>query len=85
MSGKKPRKPPAKAKPCPKCGSLDVVPILYGEPMPEAMDDAEKGLIALGGCCVSNDDPQKHCNACGEDFDRPRARTRRASAEMPPR
>jgi hypothetical protein len=60
-----------KKKVCPKCGSLDVVPIEYGYPGPEMMDAAEKGLIELGGCCVGGDDPRKHCKACGEDFDRP--------------
>ena len=84
MSRKKLRRV-VKTKPCPKCGSRDVVPILYGYPMPEAMDAAENGLIALGGCCVGEDDPRKHCNACGEDFDRPRLRARRGSAEKPPR
>ena len=63
-----------KKKPCPKCGSLDVVPILYGYPMPETMEAAERGEIELGGCCVSGDDPRKHCKACGEQFDRPRLR-----------
>jgi hypothetical protein len=67
-----------KTKPCPKCGSLDVVPILYGYPMEEAMEAAKRGEIALGGCCVSDDDPRKHCKACGEDFDRPPLRRARA-------
>jgi len=58
-------------KACPKCGSEDVLPILYGYPGPEMMAAAAKGLIALGGCCVSDDDPRKHCKACGEEFDRP--------------
>lgn len=66
-----------KPQPCPKCGSLDVVPILYGYPMPEAMAAAEKGLISLGGCCVTDRDPRKRCKACGEVFDRPRARAPR--------
>ena len=60
-----------KKKPCPKCGSLDVVPIEYGYPGPEMMDAAAKGLIELGGCCVWDDDPRKLCKACGEEFDRP--------------
>jgi hypothetical protein len=72
MKTKEKRKPAVKTKPCPKCGSLDVVPILYGYPMPEAMDAADKGLIELGGCCVTGEDPRKHCNACGERFDFPR-------------
>ena len=84
MKIKKPLKPAVKTKPCPKCGSLDVVPILYGYPMPETMAKANRGLIALGGCCVSESDPRKHCNACGEAFDWPRVR-RGARDEEPPR
>lgn len=63
-----------RGKSCPKCGSLDVVPIEYGYPGPEMMDAAEKGLIELGGCCVTADGPRKQCKACGEQFDRPRVR-----------
>jgi hypothetical protein len=68
-----------KKKPCcPKCGSLDVVAIMYGYPMPETMAAAEKGLIELGGCCVNERDPRKHCKACGVDFDpRPSRAARR--------
>jgi hypothetical protein len=68
----KPRaKKPKKKSPegCPKCGSLDIVPILYGLPGPEMMDSAEKGRIELGGCCVTDNDPQKRCKACGTEFD----------------
>jgi hypothetical protein len=76
----------AKEKPCPKCGSLDVVPIAYGYPGPEMMDAAEKGLIELGGCCVTDDDPRKQCRACGEQFDRPPVRgAGRATRRQPPR
>jgi len=71
--------PKKQTKPCPKCGSLDVVPIEYGYPGPEMMDAAEKGLIELGGCCVGERDPRKHCKACGEQFDWPRGRADLAS------
>lgn len=67
--------------PCPKCGSLDVIPIEYGYPGPEMMDAAEKGLIELGGCCVGERDPRKHCKTCGEDFDRPPLRRDRTPVE----
>lgn len=63
-----------KPQPCPKCGSLDVVPILYGYPMPEAMAAAEKGAIELGGCLVGERDPRKKCKACNARFDFPPAR-----------
>ena len=77
MKKAKKRKTAVRARPCPSCGSLEVVAIYYGEPTREAMQEAEKGLIALGGCCVFEDDPRKHCNACGEDFDRPSPRRTR--------
>jgi hypothetical protein len=64
-------------RPCPRCGSLDVVPILYGYPMPEAMKAANEGKIELGGCCVGGRDPRKHCKACGEQFDFPLVRRAR--------
>jgi hypothetical protein len=41
------------------------------------MDAAEKGKIELGGCCVTDRDPQKQCKACGEQFDLPPTRTAR--------
>jgi hypothetical protein len=66
MTKKLQRKGP---EPCPQCGSLDIVPIMYGLPGPEAMEAAEQGKIALGGCCVSDHDPQKQCKACGAQFD----------------
>lgn len=66
-----------RGKACPRCGSRGVVPIGYGYPEADMMDAAEKGSIALGGCCVTGDDPRSHCKACGEDFDRPQARTSR--------
>lgn len=66
-----PRMVRRRAKPCPKCGSPDVVAILYGYPTPEAMAEAVKGTIELGGCCVEGDDPRKLCKGCGEEFDRP--------------
>lgn len=56
-------------QPCPKCGSLEVVPIVYGLPSPEGMEEETKGKIFLGGCLVGDRDPQKHCKACGTEFD----------------
>lgn len=72
-------------EPCPKCGSLDIVPIFYGLPGgPEVMEAAKEGKIALGGCCVTDHDPQKQCKACGVEFDfRPRQIERRARHKKP--
>jgi hypothetical protein len=57
-----------KPRKCPACGSADVVPILYGMPTAEGFKDAEAGLIALGGCCISNDDPSWACRTCNTDI-----------------
>jgi DNA-directed RNA polymerase subunit RPC12/RpoP len=50
---------------CPKCGSTEVVRIVYGLPGPELLEEAKRGQIALGGCCVTGNDPQWHCHECG--------------------
>ena len=71
MPKKRPKRSPA---PCPRCGGLDVVRIVYGLPMQELVDLANQGKVALGGCIVTGNDPQKHCNACGFEFDLPDGR-----------
>lgn len=45
---------------CPRCGSLDTVPIVYGYPMAEAEAEARAGKIALGGCIVMPDQPTRY-------------------------
>jgi len=50
---------------CPHCGSDKTATILYGMPAPDGMDRAERGEIVLGGCVVSDDDPQLACRDCG--------------------
>ncbi len=50
---------------CPQCHAEAVVPIVYGLPGPELMEDAEAGRVALGGCMVSPDNPRWSCQACG--------------------
>ena len=55
----------AKQKPkCPQCGSTEVVPIVVGYPSLEMFESAERGEVALGGCCVEIDDPEWHCKDC---------------------
>lgn len=53
---------------CPRCGSADTIPIAYGFPGPEMMEEAERGEIALGGCCIEEYQPEWHCRACRNDF-----------------
>lgn len=53
---------------CPKCGSQDVILIVYGYPTVEAGEAAERGELALGGCCVGDNDPDRTCKACGHNW-----------------
>jgi len=34
------------------------VPIVYGLPSPEMMEEAERGEARLGGCFITGDDPE---------------------------
>ncbi|MDD2229543.1 MAG: hypothetical protein PHY48_09040 [Candidatus Cloacimonetes bacterium] len=53
---------------CPRCSSKDVLPIEYGYPGIEMMEDSENGKIVLGGCCVSDNDPTRECQKCKHRF-----------------
>lgn len=56
-----------KPRECPSCGSNRVSEILHG--MPAFSDELEKemneGRVVLGGCCVTDDDPEWECAECG--------------------
>jgi HD domain len=62
---------------CPSCGEGDAHPIIWGMPSPELMEAVQQGLIdvALGGCCVTEDDPTHVCRACGLQFREARSPT----------
>jgi len=53
---------------CPRCGSPDVLPIVYGFPGQEMMEAANSGKIRLGGCCISADMPMQQCSLCGSKW-----------------
>lgn len=55
---------------CPYCQSEDVAEYIWGEPcLDEDLFKAiDNGEVVLGGCCVSDHDPQYHCNTCHKDF-----------------
>lgn len=53
---------------CPSCQSGAVISIIYGLPGPEAIKEAEEGLIALGGCCVDDNNPRWKCKACENEW-----------------
>ena len=49
---------------CPKCGSLDSLPVAYGFPGPEMEQAAERGEIVLGGCIIDAGSPAWECRSC---------------------
>ncbi len=48
---------------CTECGRHGI-PILYGLPSPHARVLAAVGLLRLGGCVVTDDDPNWVCRSC---------------------
>ena len=53
---------------CPDCNSDDVAEIVYGFPGPEMIQGDEDRRIKLGGCCVSENDPEWHCWQCEREW-----------------
>jgi uncharacterized Zn finger protein (UPF0148 family) len=54
---------------CPLCQRrVRPVPIVFGYPMPETMEAAERGEVILGGCLVDGNEPSARCPKCGIDL-----------------
>lgn len=49
---------------CPNCNSAVIIPIVYGKPGAELMQQAEAGEIKLGGCIVLETCPNRFCKDC---------------------
>jgi|GEM_PF-3343919 len=49
---------------CPKCGGEARVPVFYGYPDEGLTEEAELGLVILGGCLVTEDSPRWCCPLC---------------------
>ena len=60
-------------KKCPHCGNREGIPIVYGYPSMELAEEAEKGKVVLGGCCVMEDNPVYHCDRCQHQWNRSEA------------
>jgi len=60
MTRKKPK--------CPECDSENVAAIAFGYPSSEMMEQSDRGDIVLGGCCVTEDDPEWHCYDCEHEW-----------------
>ncbi len=64
---------------CPDCKGARLIPIVYGMPGPELVEQSERGEIELGGCVVSGEvfdpergfssgDPELSCPNCEGRF-----------------
>ena len=53
---------------CPACRQKTGVDILYGYPAYEAFEMAERGEVALGGCCIDLEGPERRCTACAHEW-----------------
>ena len=51
---------------CPSCNSKDVARIFWGEPADSEMifKKIKEKKIVLGGCIVTDNDPEWECNSC---------------------
>ncbi len=57
-----------KGSTCPTCKKAKLVPIVYGLPGMELRRDSEMGLVSLGGCVGTGDDPELECLSCEARF-----------------
>ena len=64
------RKVQQRSKLCPSCGSDQVLPIQYGFPPDELMEESRQGRVILGGCCISDESPEWHCASCDHEWGR---------------
>lgn len=53
---------------CPECSSSAGVAIAYGMPGPDLVEAAKDGRIALGGCVIFEDQPDRRCLACDHQW-----------------
>jgi hypothetical protein len=50
--------------PCPACGSLELLEIVYGYPGHELFEADARGEVVLGGCVVGPESPDYECRDC---------------------
>jgi formate-dependent nitrite reductase cytochrome c552 subunit len=53
---------------CPQCHERQGVDIAYGMPGIELAEMAERGEAWLGGCCLTEDMPERHCLSCHHEW-----------------
>jgi len=68
MTEKNADAPDAKEGVCPDCGSVNSIPVAYGLPDNETSRQAELGEVALGGCTIWENMPDRECRECKKRF-----------------
>jgi hypothetical protein len=68
---------------CPQCRECEGIDITYGMPGIELAEMAERGEAWLGGCCLSEDMPDRHCLACHHEWQIKRRRDLRDLSVLP--
>jgi hypothetical protein len=53
---------------CPDGHKDNIIPIIYGKPSRETVQEAGKGLVHLGGCMVTDCDPHYYCTIHKKEF-----------------
>jgi hypothetical protein len=53
---------------CPSCKAKEGVDIIYGMPSPELFDMAERNEVALGGCVIEENQPDRRCLKCNHEW-----------------
>lgn len=72
---------------CPSCAKGKLIPIVYGFPLPELLEQDEQGEVALGGCVITEivggpvtwGAPPLQCQECKREY----YRDGRAHDQMP--
>ena len=64
----KPIKVTFKPRKCQKCGKTTVVKILYGMPTEEALRLLEQEKLVIGGCCITEKNPDWACTNCKVEY-----------------
>lgn len=49
---------------CPACGEMTVLPITYGLPDDELMEDSSRGTAIIGGCIIWEGQAENACTNC---------------------
>ena len=53
---------------CPRCSADEVVPVVYGMPSAELIEQSRAGRVALGGDVHWLEAPEWRCVACGHEW-----------------